>query len=498
MDKNLSEFLDKSPADFKRDDFLQVIEKQGIERLTFHYTALDGRLKELKIPVSGRDQVENILTVGERVDGSSLFKGVVDTDVSDLYVIPEYKTAFLNPFDKRSLDFFCRFLNKDGERASSALDNILYKANSLFQRNTGLELLALGELEFFLIYKSDPDIFPMQKQLGYHESSPFRKSGEILDEMVHHISRITGVVKYSHTEVGFIRSIQSEVEEIRGKSAEQLEVEFLPRPVEEMADYLILARWIIRNVAFKHGCVATFAPKIELGVAGNGLHFHLQLRKNKKNIMTDSNGGLSEAALRLIGGLCQYSPSLTAFGNTVASSYLRLIPHYEAPTRIFWSDLNRSALIRIPLAWTNTQKLANKINPQDEFKERDLETHQTVEFRSPDGSALVYLLLAGIVLATDWAFTGDESLDLAKKSYFKERETQDKDGLDRFPLLPSDCGESAQILLEKRELYEREGIFPPSIIDYIADSLSAENTKVTSSSGSVDMRKLMHRYLHIR
>jgi glutamine synthetase len=497
MEKNLTELLEKSPADFNRDDFLRVVEDQEIKRLTFHYTALDGRLKELKIPVTGRNQVENILSEGERVDGSSLFKGIVDTDVSDLYVIPEYKTAFLNPFDNKSLDFICRFLTKDGERASFALDNILKKAHSLFQKNTGLDLFALGELEFFLIYSSDPDIFPMQKQLGYHESSPFRKSGEVLDEMVQHISRITGVVKYSHSEVGFIKSIQSELEEIRGKSAEQLEVEFLPRPVEEMADYLILARWIIRNIAYKHGCVATFAPKIELGVAGNGMHFHLQLRKNQKNIMTDPSGQLSEAARRLVGGLCQWSPSLTAFGNTVASSYLRLIPHYEAPTRIFWSDLNRSALIRVPLAWINMQNLADKINPQNEPKEKDTENHQTVELRSPDGSALIHLLLAGIVLSTDWAFASDQSLELAEKSYFKEEKTGEN-RLDQFPLLPSNCEESARILIENRAFYEKEGIFPPSIIDCLAGFLKEESTKVGSLSGSVDMRKLMHRYLHIR
>jgi len=498
MDKNLSEFLNKFPADFKRDDFLRVIEEQQIERLTFHYTALDGRLKELKIPVINRNQAENVLAEGERVDGSSLFKGIVDADVSDLYVVPEYKTAFLNPFDKKSLDFICRFLNKDGERTAFALDNILHKANSLFQKNTGLELYALGELEFFLIYDSDPDIFPMQKQLGYHEAAPFRKSGEILDEMIHHISRVTGLVKYSHSEVGFINSIQSDVDEIRGKSAEQLEVEFLPRPVEEMADNLILARWIIRNVAFKHGCVATFAPKIELGVAGNGLHFHLQLRKNGKNIMTDPKGELSENARRLIGGLCQYAPSLTAFGNTVASSYLRLIPHYEAPTRIFWSDSNRSALIRVPLAWINVHSLADIINPQYESQRKDIESRQTVEFRSPDGSALIHLLLAGIVLATDWAFVESLSLELADRSYLKDKVTDDKDLLDRFPSLPADCEESAEILVKNRDFYEKEGVFPPSIIDYIAEFLKEESKKVISLSGSVDMRKLMHQYLHIR
>lgn len=493
----LREFLNKTPEDFKREDFLHVIEAKQIERLTFHYTALDGRFKELKIPVTNRKQAELIMTEGERVDGSSLFKGILEAGVSDLYVVPDYKTAFMNPFDERSLDFICRFMNKEGERASFAVDNILNKAHYRFKENTGLDLYALGELEFYLIYDSDPDIFPMRKQMGYHEAAPFRKSGEILDEMIHHISRITGVVKYSHSEVGYIHNIQSDRNEILGKSAEQLEVEFLPRPVEEMADFMVLAKWIIRNVAFKRRCVATFAPKIELGVAGNGLHFHLQVRKGGKNITSDPKGKLSESALRLIGGLCHCAQSLTAFGNTVASSYLRLIPHYEAPTRIFWSDLNRNALIRVPLAWTAAHHLADRINPGSSTPEPVSENRQTVEFRSPDGSALIHLLLAGITTAGDWAFANNESLSLAKKFYIDKEKTVEEGLMESFPVLPSSCGESARILTANREFYERDGIFPSNVIDYIVSMLGEESIEVQSLSGSVDMRKLMHKYLHI-
>jgi len=493
----LGEFLNKPPGDFNREDFLHVIEQRKIERVTFHYTALDGRLKELKIPVTSRDQAEIILAEGERVDGSSLFKGILEAGGSDLYVVPEYKTAFLNPFDESSLDFVCRFLDKEGKRAPFALDNILDKAQSHFRKNTGLDLYALGELEFFLIYESNPHIFPMKKQLGYHEASPFRKSGQILDEMIHHISQITGVVKYSHSEVGFIDNVQSDQDEIRGKTAEQLEVEFLPRPAEEMADYLVMAKWIIRNVAFKYGCVVTFAPKIELGVAGNGLHFHLQMRKDGKNATSDPEGKLSQPALRLIGGLCKHAQSLTAFGNTVASSYLRLIPHYEAPTQIFWSDLNRNALIRVPLAWNAAHNLADRINPASPSPNNSPENRQTVEFRSPDGSALVHLLLAGIIIAADWAFAHDESLMLADKFYLKKDEMAKEDLLESFPILPSSCGESARILISNRAFYEREGIFPPNVIDYIVEMLNEENIEVHSLSGSVDMRKLMHKYLHI-
>jgi glutamine synthetase len=493
----LCEFLDKPAEDFTREDFLHFIEQNRIERLTFHYTALDGRLKELKIPVTNRDQAELVLCEGERVDGSSLFKGILDADVSDLYVVPEYRTAFLNPFEDKSLDFICRFLDKEGQRASFAPDNILHKAHSLFRKSSGLELYALGELEFYLIYGGETNLFPMQKQMGYHESGPFRKSGEILDEMIYHLSRITGVVKYSHSEVGFINNIQSDREEIQGKTAEQLEVEFNPRPAEIMADFVVLARWIIRNVAFRHMCVATFAPKIELGVAGNGLHFHLQLRKDGKNITSRKKGKLTEHARRLIGGLCYFAPSLTAFGNTVSSSYLRLIPHFEAPTQIFWSDLDRNALIRVPLGWTEVSHLASRINPQTSGQGDVLENRQTVEFRSPDGSALVHLLLAGIVMASDWSFKHDRSLILADKFYLKREKNEGKEAPEDLPTLPTSCGESARMLVENRKDYEKGGIFPPSVIDYVSRMLLEENVEVHSLSGLVDMRKLMHKFLHI-
>src|SRR4030043_1932306 len=124
----LSVLLDKNPRDFTRADLLKVIDQKHIERITFHYTALDGKLKELKLPVANAFQAETILAEGERVDGSQLFKGMVDASLSDLYVVPSYKTAFLNPFDEGSLDFICRYLNKDGDLAPFGLDSILTKA----------------------------------------------------------------------------------------------------------------------------------------------------------------------------------------------------------------------------------------------------------------------------------------------------------------------------------------------------------------------------------
>ncbi len=500
----LSRILDKDNQNFVREDFLNIIMQKDIERITFHYIGLDGKLKELKLPISNRIQAERILADGERVDGSSLFKGMVDTTLSDLYVVPIYKSAFLNPFDTGSLDFLCRYVNADGERAPFAPDNILHSANESFKKKVHLELHALGELEFFLLSEPSVNIYPAQKQRGYHAAAPFIKSGEILNEMVRYITQLTGAVKYAHSEVGFVHSVRSDMEELKGKRAEQLEIEFLPAPVEDAADNLLLGRWIIRNVAYRHGCVATFTPKLEEGIAGNGLHIHVELVKNGKNIMIDKEGKLSREALQLIGGLCEYADSLTAFGNTVSSAYLRLVPNQEAPTRICWSDLNRSTMIRVPLGWSKISNLAKNLNRQEKANYEDPEGRQTVELRSPDGSAFVHLLLAGMTLAAEWGLSHPESLEIAEKLYTKGNIFQDQKLLKKLPALPGSCVESARILLKKRHMYEREGIFPPSVIDYMANLLKKENDTdmnaylidLPADDRLLETRKIMHKDIH--
>jgi glutamine synthetase len=507
----VSIILDKPARDFQRSDLVKIIERNHLERITFHYTALDGKLKELKIPVADAQYAETILAEGERVDGSSLFKGIVDMGMSDLYVVPIYRTAFLNPFDESSLDFVCRFMTKEGNPAPFALDNVLGRAYGLFRANSGLEMNALGELEFYLIGDAGANLFRANKQRNYHASAPFFKSGPILNEIIEHITRITGAVKYAHGEVGFVQSVKSDSDEINGKRAEQLEVEFLPRPVDEMGDALVLGRWIIRNVASKHGFVATFTPKIEEDVAGNGLHFHMELLKNGRNIMTGPEGGISEAARKLIGGVCEYADSLTAFGNTVSSAYLRLVPNQEAPTRICWSDLNRSAMIRVPLGWSSVRGLARKINPQEKTDFTDTPGRQTVELRSPDGSALIHLVLAGLVMAADWAFSGNPSLfrerdplDLADRFYVKGNVFKETALLEKLPMLPTSCVESSRILLQKRELYERDGVFPPAVIDYVARLLEKEDDEnmnkklvdLPADDRLHEIRKIMQKDLH--
>ena len=187
--------LDKDSSDFTREDMLRIVGEWPIERFTFHYTGIDGQLKELQLPFGSLAKAERILAAGERVDGSSLFKGVIDVSESDLYVVPDYRTAFLNPFDRASLDFLCRFLDRDGDPVPFTPDNILRAAHDRI-RGLGYELHALGELEFFLLGSPGDEYYVPAKQSGYQTSAPFFKCGGVVTEMARHLEQITGAVKY--------------------------------------------------------------------------------------------------------------------------------------------------------------------------------------------------------------------------------------------------------------------------------------------------------------
>ena len=146
------------------------------------------------------------------------------------------------------------------------------------------------------------------------------------------IASCGGEIKYGHSEVGNFSQ--------DGINYEQNEIEFLVTQVERAADQLVLAKWIIRTLAYKFGLNVTFAPKITVGKAGSGLHFHTRITKNGTSVMIADNT-LSDEAIRAIAGYIHCASSLTAFGNTNPTSYFRLVPKQEAPTNICWGDRNK-------------------------------------------------------------------------------------------------------------------------------------------------------------
>jgi glutamine synthetase len=272
-----------------------------------------------------------------------------------------------------------------------------------------------------------------------------------------------------------------------------------------MADYVHIAKWVIRNVAARNGAQITFAPKIDEGDAGSGMHFHVELRRDGRNVMTDNKGELSTEALKLVGGMVAMSKSLTAFGNTVSCAYLRLVPHQEAPTRICWSESNRSALIRVPLGWRGLNNLAHQTNPQQKAFFESKHGRQTVELRSPDGSADSSLLLAGMTLAAYQGLTSKDSLKVAEQSHVTGNIFHDEKVLARLESLPESCWASAQALQKQRSLYEENDIFPPKLIDMAIKRLEEQNDKnlnaelreLSNKSRLERAREIMFRNIHV-
>ena len=132
--------------------------------------------------------------------------------------------------------------------------------------------------------------------------------------------------------------------------------------MESAADQLMMAKWILRSLAYRHGLDITFAPKITTGKAGSGLHFHTRMMKGDRSVMI-KDGSLSDDARRAIAGYMKFASSLTAFGNTNPTSYFRLVPHQEAPTSVCWGDRNRSVLVRVPLGWSVNRSMCALANP---------------------------------------------------------------------------------------------------------------------------------------
>ena len=473
--------IGKDPADFTRQDILAFIRRRGIRTLHFRYPALDGKLKELKLPVNDLRDAEAVLAEGERVDGSSLFKGMVDAGRSDMYVLPLYRSAFLNPFAPDGLEFVCRFLDAHGEPAAQTPDNVLARADETFRKRTGRELHALGELEFYVLHPAERELYPGRPQGAYHEAAPYSRWDALAAEALRLTSEICGGVKYCHAEVGHVEPSEDSLPRLRGMSMSQYELEFLPAPLDATAGRLLVAKWIIRSLAARQGLLVSFAPKLSMGDAGSGLHFHLSLLRGGRNALIDRRGTLTEDARALIGGLLAHAGSLTAFGNTCAASYLRLVPHQEAPVRVCWSSANRSALVRVPLAWRGVNNLASRVNPRQMRDYRGEMFGQTVELRSPDGSADVHLLLAGISCAVREGLTDRRaSLERTRAGEVAGNIYADPKVLRRLETLPGSCAESARRLERDRAVYARDDVFPAPVLDYCIRRLQGEDDAALS------------------
>ena len=484
-------FLQKPSAEFTKEDIINYMVKNDIRMVNFMYPGGDGKLKTLNFVVNDLAYLDTILTCGERVDGSSLFS-FIQAGSSDLYVLPRFRTAFVDPFAEiPTISLLCSFFDKDGHPLESSPEHTLHKAAEAFRQVTGMEFQAMGELEYYVI-SDDEKVFPAQDQRGYHESAPYAKGGDFRTQCMRYIAQAGGQIKYGHSEVGNFS--------LDGLNYEQNEIEFLPVPVEQAADQLMVAKWVIRNLGYQLGYNVTFAPKITTGKAGSGLHIHMRMVKDGKNQML-SGGVLSDAARKMIAGMMDLAPAITAFGNKNPMSYFRLVPHQEAPTNVCWGDRNRSVLVRVPLGWAADVDMCHAANPLEKQHTRDTSIKQTVEMRSPDGSADLYQLLAGLCVACRHGFEMENALELAERTYVNVNihAAENANRLATLAQLPDSCVASASCLEKQRKTFEEYGVFAPAMIDGIIAQLRAfddVNLRKNIEGYPDEIQKLVTQYFH--
>jgi len=441
----------------EKEEIVRFISEKSVKILNLCHIPEDERLKTLSFSATDRNRVYEILEFGERVDGSNLFS-FIEQGKSDIYIMPKIDKAFTNPFSTiPTLNILCDYLDEHGKPLNVAPKNVLARAEEKLRSSTGIVLKALAELEFYIISKQESEmLFPGAPDKNYHESAPFAKFEDLRNEVLVTLANVGIATKYGHSEVGRIFSKG-------GTFMEQQEIEFIPQNLAEMAETIAIAKWVIRSICVKYAVSVSFSPKISLEHVGTGMHIHLCALKNGENIVANPNGTLSTEAMKMIGGILKFAPSLTAFGNTTPVSYLRFISRKESPMHICWSARNRLALIRIPLWWSFVKKGEEKGNIRETF-----------EYRAPDPLANAYLLFAGIALAVNYGLeNSEEALKMAEDLHIEGTGGRRK----RLKILPRSCSESAKNLRKDRRFYEANGVFPKKLIDKTIDKLKAYRDK---------------------
>jgi glutamine synthetase len=377
------------------EEAIAFTQNEGVEFVDVRFCDLPGVMQHFNIPIS--QFAESAFTDGMMFDGSSI-RGFQAIHESDMKLIPDVTTAYVDPFRKRKT-LIVNFSIVDpftDESYSRDPRNVAFKAEA-YLRSTGIADTAFfaPEAEFYIFddvrfkTSANESYFHIDSQEaawntgrveeggnlgyktrykgGYFPVSPNDQMADLRDEMCAVLGQVGLDVERAHHEVG---------------TAGQQEINYRFSTLTAAADDLMKFKYVIKNVAWEAGKSATFMPKPIFGDNGSGMHTHQSLWAKGEPLFYDERGygGLSDLARWYIGGLLKHAPALLAFTNPSVNSYHRLVPGYEAPVNLVYSARNRSACIRIPV--TGSSPKAKRI-----------------EFRVPDPSANPYLAFAAQLLA---------------------------------------------------------------------------------------------------
>ena len=366
---------------------------QGVQMIDFKFVDFPGTWQHFSIPASALE--EDMFSDGLGFDGSSI-RGWQSIDESDMLVMPDPATAFRDPFcEVPTLSIICDIVDPiTREDYGRDPRNVARRAEA-FLKSTGLADTAYfgPEAEFFVFdsiqydqnahssfhfidsvegrWNSGADEQPNlgykpPYKGGYFPVPPHDTLQDIRSEMVLTMMEAGVDVEVHHHEVG---------------TAGQGEIDIRFCPLVSCGDQMMIYKYVVKNVAKKHGKTATFMPKPLFEDNGTGMHTHQSLWKGGRPLFAGNGyAGLSEMALHYIGGLLKHARSILAFTNPTTNSYRRLVPGYEAPVNLAYSQRNRSAACRIPMYSASPKA-------------------KRVEFRCPDPSCNLYLAMSAMLMA---------------------------------------------------------------------------------------------------
>ena len=437
-------------------EVLALCREKEVQAVDLRFMDFPGTQKHFTIPVNALTPAS--FEDGFAFDGSSM-RGWQAINESDMLVVPQPETAFVDPFMDRTLVMTCN-IQDPITRADYAKDprNVARKAQN-YLKSTGIADTAnFGpEAEFFLF---DDVAFDSNEHESYYHVDSVEgqwnrgKRGQGANAG-YQIRFKEGYFPVPPTDT--LQCVRTEIMmtllgcgvEVEGQhhevaTAGQCEIDLKYGPMLTMADHLLIYKYVVKNIAAKHGKTATFMPKPLWNDNGSGLHLHLSLFKDGESLFAGSGyGGLSDTAMFAMGGILKHAASLMAFCCPTTNSYKRLIAGYEAPINLTYSYRNRSAAVRIP------------VHSPDASSKR-------FEFRCPDSSSNPYLAMSAVLMA---AIDGIQNKihpgqPLDKDIYdLKPEEMQD------VPKTPVSLEAALQALREDHEYLLLGDVFTEDVID---------------------------------
>jgi glutamine synthetase len=377
------------------EEVLSFIDAEKVEFVDVRFVDLPGTVQHFTIPVETFDA--DVFTEGRMFDGSSI-RGFQAIHESDMLLLPDPTSAVLDPFRQHKTLNLTFFVHDPLTGAPYTRDprNIARKAEE-YLKGTGIaDISYFGpEAEFYIFdsarFATSPNegfyhldsiegawntgrdenganlAYKPAYKGGYFPVPPTDHYTDLRSEMVRNLIKVGIETEMQHHEVG---------------TAGQAEIDIRFGPLLKQADNLLLYKYVIKSTARAAGKTVTFMPKPLFGDNGNGMHCHQSLWKDGAPLFYDEvgYGGLSDIGRWYVGGLLKHAPSLLAFTNPTVNSYHRLVPGFEAPVNLVYSNRNRSACCRIPITGSNPKA-------------------KRIEFRVPDPSANPYLAFAAMLMA---------------------------------------------------------------------------------------------------